>query len=339
MNAFEKLSPQVREAMVRPLLDYLARAERRADGRWDIWEIVNIDGGRNNRLYRASCDLGDLVVKFTIRDARDRAGREFNALTALRQAGLHLAPVPVLLDRDSYVQPVVVQTWLEGEVDNAVPATDAAWERILRHLIAVHTVTPEHVSVSLRPGTLCAYNVREGRAMIAEHTAHIPPEARPKALREVLRHFEAAELPAWAEKHISLVRLDNNIRNYIRRPGPWLSVDWENSGWGDPAFDVANLMTHAAYLDVPASRWAWVAARYCELADDANTGDTSVAVRIQSYRTIMTVWWVVRMARYLYEIPRGYDARLVEWSDEWLVEMQMKYERYVGLAKGLLGMA
>jgi len=116
----------------------------------------------------------------------------------------------------------------------------------------------------------------------------------------------------------------------------WLSVDWENSGWGDPAFDVANLMTHAAYLDMPVSRWVWVAERYCELSDDA-----TASTRIWSYDTIMAVWWVVRMARYLYEMPRALDARLVEWwredsRDAWLAEMQTKYERYVQLADGLL---
>ena len=104
--------------------------------------------------------------------------------------------------------------------------------------------------------------------MILEHVVRIPLEARSATLLEVLQQFESAELPEWDEKHVSLVRLDNNTRNYIRRPGPWLSVDWENSGWGDTAFDVANLMTHAAYLDVPASRWAWVAKRYCELVED-----------------------------------------------------------------------
>ena len=167
--------------------------------------------------------------------------------------------------------------------------------------------------------------------MIQEHVNCIPMEARPATLREVLRQFEVTVLPEWDAKHISLVRLDNNVRNYIRRPGLWLSVDWENSGWGDPAFDIANLMTHAAYLDVPASRWQWVAARYCALVDDDTT-----ATRIASYRVIMTVWWVVRMARYLYEMPQGRDARLVEWSDAWLAEMQVKYERYVGLAKAML---
>jgi aminoglycoside phosphotransferase (APT) family kinase protein len=332
VNAFEKLSPQAREEVVRPLLDYLARAERRADGRWNIWRIINIDGGRNNRLYRASCNLGDLVVKFTIRDERDRAGREFGALTALRQAGLKIAPAPVLLDRDRYTLPVVVQTWLEGEVVDAIPTSDADWEKFVHHLVAVHSVTPDNVDVDLRIGNLNAYSVAEGRQLIYKHAAYIPPEEQPNSLCDLLENFDGAVLPEWEGKFVSLIRLDNNIRNYIRRPDAWLSVDWEYSGWGDPAFDVANLMTHAAYLDVPASRWQWVAARYCELVDDA-----TASIRIQSYCTIMTVWWVVRMARYLYEIPRGLDARLVEWSDEWLAEMQVKYGRYLALAEGQLG--
>lgn len=331
MNVFEKLPSAVREEMLRPLLDYLARAERRADGKWNIWQIANIDGGRNNRLYRAACNLGEIVVKFTIRDARDRAAREFGALTALRQVGLAVAPAPLLLDCDRYALPVVVQTWLTGDVIDAVPASDDEWEKLVRHLVMVHSVTPDTVDVDLRTATINAYNVMEGRQLIREYVAYIPPEEQPAALCELLRQFEVAPLPEWEEKHTSLIRLDNNTLNYVRCPETWLSVDWENSGWGDPAFDVANLMTHAAYLDVPASRWEWMAKRYCALVDD----DTA-SIRIWSYYTVMAVWWVVRMARYLYEMPRGLDARLVEWSDQWLAEMQTKYEWYVQLARGLL---
>lgn len=331
MNVFEKLPSAAREAILRPLLDYLARAERRADGKWNIWQIVNIDGGRNNRLYRASCALGEIVIKFTIRDERDRAGREFGALTALRQAGLKIAPAPLLLDRDHYPLPVVVQTWLEGEVVDAVPASDDEWELLLRHLVAVHSVTPDRVNVDLPTATINAYNVPEGRQLIREYVAAIPPEEQPDTLREVLRRFDAASLPEWNEQRVTLIRLDNNTLNVIRRSDGWLSVDWENSGWGDPAFDVANLMTHAAYLDVLPSRWEWVVERYCALVDD----DTA-STRIWAYNTIMAVWWVVRMARYLYEMPRGLDARLVEWSAEWLAEMQKKYERYGQLCLTLL---
>jgi aminoglycoside phosphotransferase (APT) family kinase protein len=333
VNVFEKLPSAAREALLRPLLDYLARAEHRADGRWNIWQITNIDGGRNNRLYRASCALGEIVVKFTIRDERDRAGREFGALTALRQAGLKIAPAPLLLDRDRYPLPVVVQTWLEGEVLDAVPASDDEWELLLRHLVAVHSVTPDRVNVDLPTATINAYNVLEGRQLIRESVTPIPPEERPDTLRELLQRFETASLPEWDDKRVALIRLDNNTLNYVRRPDGWLSVDWENSGWGDPAFEVANLMTHAAYLDVLPSRWEWVAERYCALVDDDTT-----SIRIWAYDTIMAVWWVVRMARYLYEMPRGLDARLVDWSDQWLAEMQVKYGRYVQLANRLLSL-
>src|SRR5512139_1869716 len=107
------------EAELRPLLDHLARSRPREEGLWPDWRITPIGGGRNNLLYRATGAAGDLAVKFTLRDARDRAGREYGALLALQAAGLDLAPVPVLLDRKRYPLPVVVQTWLPGEVSAA----------------------------------------------------------------------------------------------------------------------------------------------------------------------------------------------------------------------------
>ncbi|MBN1878146.1 MAG: aminoglycoside phosphotransferase family protein [Anaerolineae bacterium] len=314
------------------LLTYLAVGKHPAEEVWQGWHIRPIVGGRNNLLYRATGSIGDFAIKFTIRDERDRAGREFGALTALQQVGYTLAPVPVLLDCDSYSLPVVVQTWLEGEVVDAAPTSDVDWEQLIRHLAILHTVTPDKVQVQLRTATINAYSVTEGRQLIQMHAAHIPPEAQPAALRALLQQFQSLPLPEWEGKYVSLIRLDNNTLNYIRRPGSWVSVDWENSGWGDPAFDIANLITHAAYCGVPRSRWPWVVARYCTLVEDS-----TIALRLQSHIAIMLVWWVVRMARYLYEMPRGLDLRLVTWSEEWMVDMQRKYEYYLEWAEELLG--
>src|SRR6187551_905801 len=97
-----------------PLLDHLERSTAVVDGEWREWRIACVDGAGNNLLLRATSGTHDLAIKFTIRDARDRAGREYNALLALQQAGLKLAPAPLWLDRDSYTQPVIVQSWLEG---------------------------------------------------------------------------------------------------------------------------------------------------------------------------------------------------------------------------------
>jgi aminoglycoside phosphotransferase (APT) family kinase protein len=313
---------------IRALLDHLASGALQDREEWQGWWIVPVAGGRNNLLYRATGAGGDLAIKFTVRDERDRVGREFGSLSALRQAGLSIAPEPVLLDRNRYPQPVVVQSWLQGEACHAAPDTDAQWERLAQHLALVHTVTPEGTGLLLPWSTINANDAAEGGQRVWEQVARIPAEARPPALRSLLRRFEAAQLPAWPVAPATLCRLDNNIENYIRRPGRWASVDWEYSGWGDPAFDVANLVTHVALMEVPRSRWAWFVERYCDLVDDE-----TASLRIAVYCEIMRVWWVARLARYLYELPRGRDRRLADWPAGWQADIERKYGHYLALAE------
>lgn len=66
---------------MRDLLTYLAGTP--VDGRWCQWQIQRLGGSANNILYRATSSDSDLAVKFTIRDARSRARREYNALLGL----------------------------------------------------------------------------------------------------------------------------------------------------------------------------------------------------------------------------------------------------------------
>jgi aminoglycoside phosphotransferase (APT) family kinase protein len=316
------------EQTLRLLLEFLANGGFQAEGQWQGWQIRRVTGGRNNLLYRACGARGDLAIKFTVRDARDRAGREYGALTALRQAGLLIGPEPILLDRASYAQPVVVQTWLEGQVSATPPTTDGEWQKLVQHLANVHAVTPGRTSVHLPWATIHTSTAQEGKQRVREQVAHIPERAQPASLRALLRQFEACPFPEWPPAPITLCRLDNNVTNYIRRSGPWASVDWEYSGWGDPAFDVANLVTHVSFMNVSPSRWDWFAARYCELVEDE-----SAALRLQVYRRIFLIWWVARLARYLVEIPQGQDRRLADWPADWQADIEAKYEHYLALAE------
>ena len=132
-------APVTDEAAIRHLLDSLAAeprtgSETPAEREIPSWRIRRVDGGRNNLLYRATGPAGDVVVKFAREDGRDRAGHEYQALTALRRAGLDLAPRPLLLDRVAYRWPVVVQSWLPGEV-GSMPRTDDEWDGIVGHLV------------------------------------------------------------------------------------------------------------------------------------------------------------------------------------------------------------
>ena len=95
-------------AQLHPLLDTLAaQGDAATTGGWNITPLA---GGANNKPYRATGELGDIVVKFTRRDERDRAGREYAALRLLQERAPGLAPRPVLLDRERYARPVVVQS-------------------------------------------------------------------------------------------------------------------------------------------------------------------------------------------------------------------------------------
>src|SRR5216117_2899044 len=61
-----------------PLLDHLGSST--ADSEWHEWRITRVAGLGNNLLFRATGLTHDLAIKFTIRDARDRAGRMVNLI-------------------------------------------------------------------------------------------------------------------------------------------------------------------------------------------------------------------------------------------------------------------
>jgi aminoglycoside phosphotransferase (APT) family kinase protein len=316
---------------LRLLLDYLDAEAPQSPCRHAGWRIAPVAGGANNLLYRATSAAAEYAVKFTVRDERDRAGREYAALSFLEQAGLPIAPRAIALERERYRQPVVVQSWLDGAVLTGPPDADADWQALLDHYCLIHRLTPADTTLPIAEATLNVSNGAAGRQLIGEHLAKIPPEERPRSLPALLSGFERWNEPSWPEPPRAFCRVDPNWRNFIRRADDWASVDWENSGWGDPAFELADFMTHPAYSDVAAERWDWLLARYAE-----RRGDQGAILRARTYRTIMLIWWSVRWARYLYEVPRGLDPRLAPRPADWMRVAQAQYERYLALAGAAL---
>ena len=316
------------EPALRRLLERLDSTPQPEEGRWHGWQICRIRGGRNNLLYRVTAAGCDLACKFTMNDGRDRAGHEFMALTALRQAGLDVAPEPVLLDRTTFNQPVVVQTWLASET-GSVPETDEDWQAMARHLASIHSVTPGNSGLNLPNCSIDARTAEQAKARLREQVALLPQPAQPEALRALVHRLDVVRFSDWDTAPVTLCRLDNNIANYVRRSGTWASVDWEYSGWGDPAFDVANLITHVEFRQVPHERWEWFVDRYCALLPD----DETAPARIRTYCEILLVWWVARLARYLHDIPSGRDQRLAVWPEGWREDINAKYAHYVRRAE------
>lgn len=316
-------------SLFHPLLTHLASQQSAIRSEWHGWQIWPIGGGSNNVVYRVQGEVGDFAVKFTMRDQRDRAGREYGALSALHQAGLLIAPEPILLERERYEQPVVVQRWLEGEVKGTPPTSEAEWCHLLEHYLTMHRLTPAQTDVELPTVVLHADSLKGCRQLVRGQLALLPAEAQPIELQRLIERWQKSPLSNFAYAPQALCRGDGNILNMIRRPNKWLSVDWEYAGWGDPAFSIAELITHPAYISVPPARWRWFIEHYCASQEN----DSSAALRIEAYRQTMLIWWVIRFARLLYEVPRGQDKRLARRPSGWLAGKKVEYQHYLARAQ------
>ena len=312
------------------LIEYLTTFPE--NGRFQSYVYQRISGSANNILYRVTNEEHDLAIKFTVRDARHRAHREFHALLAMESCAPNIAPRPLYLDEESYTQPVVVQTWLAGEVTSDPPQTDDEWHKLISHYATLATITPKKVDVVLETAVMSMSSLQEGLRHIQWQLERIPESHRPPILTKLL-----ANLPTSPPSNFptttptALCRVDSNTLNFIRRPGVWASVDWEYSGWGDPAFEIADMMSHPKFMNVSAERWSWVMQLYAEM-----TGDETAVTRIQTYYPLMLVWWVARFARGLYEVPRGLDERLATRPVGWELEAEEKMRWYGELAYEVL---
>lgn len=321
---------------------------------WGHWHISKVAGGMNNLVFRArrttefidgefSMPFDDVAIKFTIRDARDRAGREFATLTLLERLKVSVAPSAVYLNRfetESNRSPVVIQTWLAGQPTNADTLANEDWQKLIDHLHVIHSVTPvlaHQKRTTLPQVVLTMRTAHEGLEAVRWQTQQIPQDEQPQTLRDLLSQLERTDWPIWPEPAVCLCRGDNNIRNFIKplhSHEVWRSVDWEYSGWGDPAFEIADLMTMPSYLGNDEAHWEWMLAQYREALPPQ--AQSNFVLRVQTYRQLMAVWWVARFARMIYEQPRQKDQRLVPFDPAALDEYRERLDVYARRAWGML---
>jgi aminoglycoside phosphotransferase (APT) family kinase protein len=311
------------------ILTHLDGAAFPTPAEFDGWQIQPVGGGANNLLYHIQGDDGDFAVKFTLKDDRRRSEREYNALAVLQSAGLDIAPRPILLEMEAYSKPVIVQSWLPGALLPDPPQTDADWTLLLDHLMAIHRVPPEHIPPSLPRPVLSIESPDQCREVVRYQLSFLPPEALPEEVKRLLARYEALALPDWDAPQRTLVRSDSNPRNFIRHAVHLASVDWEYSGAGDPVFEIADMIGHAAYMDVPRDRWEWVIDYYCSHMGGGE-------IRLRTYWQAMVMWWVVRFVRYAYEIPRGKDERLAQRPANWRETGEAKFQHYLALAEEMI---
>lgn len=298
-------------------------------GAQTVWELTTDQGapvrvargaqGMNNSLFHVQVAGETYACKLCVADGRRRAYREWAALQQLWRADLPLAPRPVAYFPDGPLPvPAVVYGWVDGVPLTREPLTAHTLMELSNALWRIHRVprapAPELLPAFHQPPRFTDYlaEIRANTAqvqawaervnakppMLAQWAADLP--ALLPALVETLHLAEAAihdaRLADICPAH-SLIRVDGNLDNVLRGADGRLSfVDWEYSGLGDPAYELAELRWHPNAMHLPSVWWDTALATY-----PPPPGDGSFESRLTLFNRLLPIWWVGRNLLFLLE--------------------------------------
>lgn len=266
------------------------------------WTLERHFGGANGIVYRATHKnpkQAPLALKMSRRDARQRTLRDFTALLALHKAKISaVCPFPIIYydDLDDLPGNVLVSEWLAGQpLQGALDEGETStWEAILLTFARVHSLTGSQAALPLKPAVLSIQHPIDLLAAIRERRQRLPLEGclgclSALELDQSIADFYQTTPHYWAQPVVpSLILCDPNPLNMILHEGTIKFVDWENSGWSDPALDIADWLARPTSLHLSAPFRLWLMTQYAKFSLDRSAPE-----RIEVYARLMALWWLV----------------------------------------------
>jgi len=265
------------------------------------WHLKRIYGGMNGIIYRAdnSTASSPIAIKMRKRGERYRALREFNALKLLDDLSIPIAPKPIALypDRPLLEGDVVISNWVEGDVlHNLSDAPFHLWENILTTFSKFHAIqhTNHHPILESVSQTRSTENVLID---IEARYAQLPEgqwgQITKNDIRNIIDEYKKNRPPNLPPAtYISLITCDANPNNMIYHHGNITLIDWENSGWGDPASDIADLLIRPNCATLPDDMKQKIIRRYAQMMNLPE-----LEARIIAYEYPMLIVWLILSSR------------------------------------------
>jgi aminoglycoside phosphotransferase (APT) family kinase protein len=296
---------------------YRARADMRTQTE-DGVAIWRVTGGHNNALYRIEADGACYACKLCIPDERQRAAREYEALRLLHVSRVDVAPEPLWLDESCSILPfpAVIYRWLPG-APLTPPLSQGHLEAFLTSYRQLHALQPGDQALDLREAWFHwfaweSYLV-DLQALLDAYGAWLAaadpqgPALRDRLARLVKRCTEyviaSGVNPGREAVPLRPCRVDHNLANTVWGPDGRLRwVDWEYSGWGDPALDLSELRWHAAFAELSQAQHRWLRENYCRPENDA-----AFERRLAVWDHIIVTHWSLLILRRLWTLHNGPD--------------------------------
>lgn len=208
----------------------------------------------NNAAYAFTIDGVTRCLKLYKVDQRDRAQREWAALTFLADRGVRIVPQPLWFDPAPNL-PAIVMEYLPGVALNSVTFD----QRIVRALaVALHEIYAITPAVADFPNTVAGpvESVIKRIAAWVELTADTNNPLIMTSRAWVVR-WQASDDPAILLQPAQLVfgRGDPSLANCLWDGARVRFVDLEYAGWNDLAFELADLIEGPWARHVPDALW------------------------------------------------------------------------------------
>lgn len=315
-------------------------------GSLDGWFVRRIRSGMNNALYRVDGKGQSFACKLCVADERRRAYREYEALSLLARAGVDVAPKPLGLDESETLAPypAVIYDWLPGappgprvtmaqlqslvdalhELHALAPAADEALSDAWFHWFDRELYLQELDGFLQQYGGWLRDKMYRGDHLYARLERIVHTCAETVRLMPVAISREAVPL--------RFCHVDPNPANMICGPdGRLRFVDWEYSGWGDPALDLAEYRWHSGWAAMPRERHTWMRTNYQPPA-----GDTVFWERVALWDYLLAARWPFLVLRWLYSVHNGSERVRLTLQSVRAGELRDRLVRLIVRAEELL---
>lgn len=307
--------------------------------------VQRVTGGANNALYCVEFGGERFACKLCVNDERQRARREFDALRVLEATGLDVAPQPLWLDESCAVvsYPTVAYRWTSGS-PLGPELTSQQLASLIESLQRIHSV---------RPGDLVGYELADAwfhwfdfgpyldelRGFLAKHGPWLIDTerrgrelwARLERLVEACAHAVASSDANPRREHVALrfCRVDPSLANALWcDDGRLRWVDWEYSGWGDPALELADLRWHVSLEALSSAEHAWLRESYRQ-----PPGDPGFEGRLAVWDRLISTRWAFLILRWLWSAHEGPDRERLTQPTGDVVALRARLLRFIERAE------
>ena len=222
------------------------------------YQLIPINGGRNNRVFKLKCDGRDFFLKayfYSSTDQRDRLFHEFSFASFAWSNGIRYVPEPMAMLPK---QRLALYEFIDGKTANYRPTTKRDVRQATDFVLSVNNFRASDYSNKLPPASEACFSMNDhikNTAVRIDRLSQI--EVKDDYDEEAEKQINLYLLPLWAEV---IYRIDSyktkksSLYKTLRSEQKWLSpsdfgfhnaieennghlrfIDFEYAGWDDPA--------------------------------------------------------------------------------------------------------